>query len=72
MFRPRVVIAGIVGALLGPVLWIAALASPLLWAWSRGHLAGSGSASILVESRHLLVAALVGFVVGVWWARRRR
>ena len=72
MFRPRVVIAAIVGALLGPVLWIAALAAPLLWAWRRGHLAGSSSASILVESRDLLVAALVGLVAGVWWARRRR
>jgi hypothetical protein len=64
---------GLAGALLAPLLWLPVLAAPVMWRVSSARAAGTGgSASIMMDSSHLLLAALAGFAAGVWWARRRR
>lgn len=64
---------GLLGALLAALLWIVVPAVPGIWTVLSSRLSGtSGSASVLMDSNHLLIAAIIGFVAGVWWARRRR
>ncbi len=73
MSAGRAIGRGLLGALLAPLLWILVAAAPGLWVIVGGQLAsGSGGAGIVVDSNHLLIAAVVGLVVGAWSAPRRR
>ena len=63
---------GLLGALLAALLWIIVPAAPALWTVLRSRLSGtSGSNSIIADGNYLLITAIIGFVVGVWWVRRR-
>ena len=69
----KAIVAGIVGALAASVLWIlVAFVAPILLTVTLANFGGSGGAGFVsIGSGSILVAALVGFVVGSLWRYRR-
>ena len=73
MTYARHVRAGVAGAVLGMVVWT-------VWLFVRAAIdvarlkasgAGVGSASVMIDSNDLLVAAAIGFAAGWYWRVRR-
>jgi hypothetical protein len=78
MVYVKALLAGCLGAVTGAVLWILlAFVLPffgpmLYWrVFGRFTNRGIGAASASISSGSILLAALVGFLVGAFWAVRR-
>jgi hypothetical protein len=66
------VLVGIAAALLAPVLWILGkLVVPVTAVWLESENMGAGAIHLSVGSGELFIAAIVGFVGGFAWQRRR-
>lgn len=63
---------GLGGAVLAVVVWLMVRAAPAVLAVARARRErGVGSASVLIDSNHLLIAAAIGFAAGWYWRVRR-
>jgi hypothetical protein len=70
----KIVLAGVAGAVVASVLWIVvAFVGPIVMAIAMARLSSAGAAGVgfSINSRSILVAALVGLVVGSYWQFRR-
>jgi hypothetical protein len=70
----KTVFAGVAGAVVVSVLWIVvAFVGPIVIAIAMARLSGAGAAGVgvSINSGSILLAALVGFVVGSYWQFRR-
>jgi hypothetical protein len=63
--------AGFVGAALAVVGWIVVLFLSVALDLARSRQAGVGAVSILVDTKQLLIAAVIGFAAGWYWCVRR-
>ena len=66
--------AGILGAILGILVWlIAVLVIPLAWAFARTSLdnAGVGAFFVSFGTGSVAIVAIAGFGVGYYWSARR-
>ena len=66
--------AGLIGALLAPLLWILWRALPSVIEFVRLKQAGatSGDVSVSFDTNQLLLAAGIGFAGGWFWRARRQ
>ena len=62
-------LAGIAGAILAVALFVAIMVGFVAW---RVETPESGVVAVILRSEQVLLAAVMGFVFGLWWARRRR
>ena len=73
MLYVKCVLAGILAAVVAPLVWLVGLiVVPAVTARVVGALLGSGGAGgVFVTSNQLLAIAAIGFVFGFTWAFRR-
>ncbi len=71
MSTVKVVLAGVGGAIVAAFLWlVCALVPPLIIPWWLERTA-VGIGAVSEGSASILLAALIGFAMGVVWMRRR-
>ena len=75
MIYVKSILAGIVAALVGAVLWVlTAFVIPVFVPFLMSRVTGSAGAGVgaaYIGSDSVLAAALVGLVAGFWWQFRR-
>jgi ABC-type phosphate transport system permease subunit len=72
MVYVKALVVGIVGALLFAIAWAwAALQVPIWWQMWQQRNEGGGVGASYVGSGSILLAALIGFLLGFLWTLRR-
>ena len=62
-------LVGIAAAIVAVALFLAAMLGFVAWRFDTPE---SGMVAVIVRPDQVLLAAVVGFILGLWWSRSRR